>query len=935
MKLRVALALALLLMPRHAQAQEPEMSPEEQAELFQSLPPEQQQMLLEQVLRERSGEEGAEAQPVRKRSERATRDDARARSRDRSTGRSRDDDRLLSTPLSEDDRLRLAMGEDMLEAEPRLEAQSEIIIELQIAAPKDGEAPLSLGDRDRLNALRDRIRRGNPYRLDRSGRLQLPDFEPIPMLGLNEELAAMRLSTDPDLSAFQIKVTLLPLEPTGEEGLEPFGYDLFAEGSESFTPLEDAPVPADYIVGPGDELRVQLFGSTNRSLRLEVGRDGQVDFPQIGPIAVAGMSFDAAKKNIESRVADQMIGVRSNVEMGETRTIQVFLLGEVPWPGSYTVSGLSTVTHALFAGGGITRVGSLRSVQLKRSGQVVRTLDLYDLLLEGDTSNDARLSAGDAVFIPPAGAMVSVSGEVQRPAQYEIRGGEKLGDVVRLAGGLTPRADARAARLERINERGERSVTNVDLSSPTARALALRTGDRLRVLPIRDTLDGAVVVDGHVLRPGAHEFRPGLRLSDVLAFEDLKPRADTHYVVIRREIAPDRQIVVLSADLAAAWKARGSEADVLLEPRDRLLVFDREAGRDRAVAALLREVRLQATRDIPLQVVSIAGRVRAPGEYPLEPGMRISDLLRAGGSLDDAAYGGEAEITRYQVVDGDHRETDHLNIDLGAVLANDPMANLELRPYDALTVKELPQWSDTESVTIAGEVRFPGTYPLRRGETLSEVIQRAGGLTDLAFPEGAAFTREDLRQREQQQLDQLSQRLRRDLAVMALQRAQPALFSATGQDLLARLESAQAVGRLVIDLEAVIDGPPRGPSDITLRDGDRLNVPRDSQEVTVIGEVQNPTSHRYAEGMSSDEYIAQSGGVTGNADSKRIYVVRANGSVEPGTGERWYQTSSQIRPGDTIVVPLDSERVPRLPLWTAITQILYNIAIAVVAVGAL
>jgi protein involved in polysaccharide export with SLBB domain len=319
--------------------------------------------------------------------------------------------------------------------------------------------------------------------------------------------------------------------------------------------------------------------------------------------------------------------------------------------------------------------------------------------------------------------------------------------------------------------------------------------------------------------------------------------------------------------------------------------------------------------------------------------MRVSDLIRAGGSLDDAAYGGKAELTRSLVVDGEYRETDHMEIDLAGVIAKRPDADLELRPYDTLTVKELPQWSETESVTIEGEVRFAGTYPLRRGETLAAVLLRAGGLTDLAFAEGAAFTRETLREREQQQLDQLTQRLRRDLSVVALQRGQAgsALLAATGEDLLAKLQSAQAVGRLVIDLEAVVAGPPGGADDITLRGGDRLVIPRRSEEVTVIGEVQNSTSHHYEKRLARDSYIDQSGGLTSKADKKHIYVVRADGRVEAGTGGAWYQVGAgqRIRPGDTIVVPLDAERVPQLPLWTSITQILYNVAIAVAAVSSL
>ncbi|NJO12750.1 MAG: hypothetical protein HC872_03955 [Gammaproteobacteria bacterium] len=602
------------------------------------------------------------------------------------------------------------------------------------------------------------------------------------------------------------------------------------------------------------------------------------------------------------------------------------------------MSGLSTVTNALFVGGGVNRVGSLRSVQLKRAGATIRTLDLYDLLLNGDTSNDARLLPGDVVFIPPIGSTVGINGEVIRPALYEIRPEATLADLIYLSGGLTPRADAREGRLERINERGERFVMNVDLTSPEARRLPLRTGDMLRVLPIRNTLEGAVTVTGHVLRPSAYEYRDGLRISDVLTFADLAPKADTHYILIRRELAPDRRIVVLSADLAAAQAAKGSAADVPLAPRDRLVVFDSQSGRDRAVSEVIRDLRSQATLDTPLQMVSVGGRVRAPGQYPLEPGMRVSDLIRAGGSLEDAAYGGQAELTRYQVAGGEQRQTELIDIDLAAVLRGDSAADIELGPYDRLTIKELPHWREEESVTLLGEVRFPGTYPIQRGETLRSVLQRAGGLTDLAFPGGGVFTRDDLRRREQQQLDMLSERLRRDLAVLALQGGvtgtQIPQTVSVGQGLLAELQSSRAVGRLVIDLGSVLRDAPGGAQDIVLRQGDQLIVPKQSQEVTVIGEVQNATSHRYAEGLGREDYLSLSGGYTNKADKGRVYVVRANGSVEARDGGAWFNRSrADIKPGDTIVVPLDAERMRPLPLWTAVTQIVYNLAIAAAAVN--
>jgi polysaccharide biosynthesis/export protein len=280
-------------------------------------------------------------------------------------------------------------------------------------------------------------------------------------------------------------------------------------------------------------------------------------------------------------------------------------------------------------------------------------------------------------------------------------------------------------------------------------------------------------------------------------------------------------------------------------------------------------------------------------------------------------------------------------VDLARVRAGDPSADLPLRPFDTLVIKEISEWSQQEFVLIEGEVRFPGRYPIARGETLRSVVARAGGLTQLAFPNGSVFTREFLKDRERRQMKALADRLRQDLSSLALQSAQssgPVAGGASdtlaiGQSLLADLENAEPVGRLVIDLDRVLAAEPGSPNDLILRNGDLLRVPKLAQEVTVIGEVQNPTSHLFDPTLARDDYLGLSGGTNQKADDGRIYVVRANGSVETGSGSRWFRTEGGMQPGDTIVVPLDAERMRPLPMWTAITTILYNLAISVAAVN--
>jgi protein involved in polysaccharide export with SLBB domain len=854
-----------------------------------------------------------------------------------------------------------------VEREPRFKPQDTLLLSLEIREFKGQEAQPSTSpattsttaaaptqtatprpveriertkeETKRLEDLRTKILRRNPLQLDKWGILAIPELGAIPLAGLTADEARQRLAAEQLLADYVVKVTYLPVEPVGTKSLKPFGHDLFEAVPDQFMPAVDIPVPAEYVVGPGDKVEVQLIGGSAKGrYSLVVRRDGRINLPEIGPIAVGGMQFDQAREAIERRVSEQLIGTQASVQMGELRAIQVFVVGDAKQPGSYTVSGLSTITNALFVSGGVKDVGSLRNIELKRGGRTVTQFDLYDLLLNGDTRADIRLMSGDVILIPPAGRIVGISGEVRRPALYELKDESTVVDLVRLAGGLTSEAEGHLATLDRIDANRKRVVLDIDLDSP-AQVTELQDGDVLHVPTIRPTVNDAVVVHGHVHRPGEFQYRPGMRISDVIpTLEELKPNADQHYVLIRREVPPTRRVEYVSADLVQALQQTGSEDDVALTPRDQIFVFDRETGRSRLLEPLLRELRLQSSREQPTAEVSISGRINAPGQYPLERGMRISDLIRAGGSLNEAAYGGKAELTRNAIDGGEIRKTELIEIDLAKAVAGDPAEDIELRPFDFLIIKELPLWGAQEYVEVQGEVRFPGRYPIQRGETLQSVVKRAGGITELAFAEGSVFTRDALKERERRQLADLTKRMQTDLAQVSLMVAQEARGDASqalavGQQLLAGLNDSEPVGRLVIDLEKTMAAKSGSSQDIVLKNGDRLLVPRITQEVTVIGEVQSPTSHLFAEGMNPASYIEMSGGTTQRADKSRIYVVRADGSVVSG-GNAWFGFGgAQIRPGDTVVVPLDAERMRPLPLWTAVTQIIYQLAVSVAAVN--
>ncbi|RME84344.1 MAG: hypothetical protein D6771_04640, partial [Zetaproteobacteria bacterium] len=595
------------------------------------------------------------------------------------------------------------------------------------------------------------------------------------------------------------------------EGLKQFGYELFAGAPTTFAPATEIPVPPEYVLGPGDELKVQFFGKRTDTLALTVDREGMIVIPDIGPIAVAGMRFDEARALIAEAVKKKLIGVTARVTMGKLRSIRVFVLGDVARPGSYVVSGLATISHALFVSGGVKKTGSLRRIQLKREGKVVATLDLYDLLLHGDTRHDVRLLPQDVIFVPPLGPTVSVAGAVLRPAIYELRHERTLGEVLKLAGGLRPSAYRGKAQIERYDPEDGLVVLDVALDR---RGLATRVknGDVVKVFRKTRYEENSVFLLGNVRRPGKYAWRPGMTVRDLLPDEEaLLPETFMDYALIEREEGELREPALYRFRLADALAGR---ITVALKPHDKVYVFNRARFRRQpyarieglvaspgvyeikkhmrvsdlvlAAGGLLRDaytewaelyrtdpetkavhrlvVRLEqalegdpkenlALQDLDRLVVhsvwefktkdtvAIQGEVHRPGVYPLAEGMRVSDLIVAAGSLTERAYKKSAELTRYQVINGEKRVVARKDINLEKALMHDPEHDLALAPYDRLIVRRIENWRAAEVVHLKGEFRFPGDYPIEEGERLSSVIARAGGFTDEAYLPAAVFLR--------------------------------------------------------------------------------------------------------------------------------------------------------------------------------------------------
>ena len=887
----------LALVSAAAPAQQP--SPE-QIRRFQQLSPDQQQS----IIRSASGGGGAAlpGQPARLPPAAAPAVQA-----------SRTPSAASVAPDTEARIRRLKSGDTIL---LRLTVSRGQAMELDVMAA-EGTPPEKSGKRSAV--------RESTHVLDSSGAVQLPEVGRILIGGLTEKQASELLAAEPAYDGIKVAVRLLPVRAE----ISPFGYGFFDRAQSPDALYADIPVPADYVIGPGDSVIVQLYGKEQQQYELTVTREGLLQFPGIGPIRVAGISFAQLQRVLGERIRRQFIGMNSSITVGRTRTIQIFVLGDVVNPGAYMVSGMSTLTNAIFASGGIKTIGSMRDLQLKRAGKTVSRMDLYDMLLRGDNSADVRLLPGDVVFVPPIGKTVGIAGEVQRPAIYEIREEDSLEQLVVLAGGFTPEAFPEKAQIERIFRGRERVTLDVDLRDTAGRRTDVQNGDIVRVLSVLERPEQVVFLSGYVHRPGTYQWRAGMRLSDLIAsLGDLPPNVDTRYLLVKREAAQDRSISLLSADLAAALAAPRGPADPVLQSRDTVFVFSIHEDRSRVVHPLLDIMRAQARPDRPAAEVTVSGIVHQDGRYPLTAGMRVSDLIRAGGGLDDAAYELEAELTRYTVVDGRTRKQATQPIELAAALSGTTDKDLALAPYDQLVVKRIPLWRKTERVTITGEVNFPGAFPLARGEKLSDVLKRAGGLTDKGYARGAVLVRETVRAREKLQFDRLAAQLEEDLAAAANEATalgeDKAAALAQGKVLLRQLRGARAVGRVTFDLERVLGGDPE--YDIALQDGDRLFIPVRPDEVTVAGEVYFSTSHLYRKGLGYKDYLKQSGGLTERANDDSMYVVHSNGAVSPVGG--WFSDAPSVGPGDTVVVPMKIDRVSSLRLATDISQIVYHLAVS-------
>jgi len=687
-----------------------------------------------------------------------------------------------------------------------------------------------------------------------------------------------------------------------------FGLDVFKNMKPlSFTPENNLAAPADYTIGSGDEINILVWGRMNEEYRLKVDREGRVNIPHQGPVAVAGLPFTVMQKTILDRM-QSIEGVQASVTMGELRSISVFIVGEVKSPGMFTLSSLSNVTNALFAAGGPNKRGSLRNIQLKRNGSIIATIDFYDFLLSGKDNAGIRLKSGDVIVVPIVKGMAAIAGNVRRSALYEIKQGDMLKDLVSLAGGVSPAAWTNRIQIERFQNNQFQRVLDVEADkNQTMPAQEIMDGDIVKILPIVIKDDNAVYLSGNVYRPGKYEFKQGMKVTDLLPeFKSLLPETYFEYAVVLRQNPPSFLNNLIPFNLEKAINEKSSSDNISLQARDVIMIYSRDYFE-------------------PDRTVFIGGAVNTPGKQKILENMKIRDLIiQAGGLLEEASED-RGELYR-RIYENETVSTQKTEFNVGLALQDDPKNNIVLKKYDAVFIRNKKGWEQEKHVALSGEITYSGEYILLKGETLKELVGRAGGFTKDAYLPAATLTRPTVRLLERKRNEDYVNRLQSDALTVSTELVAKQQQAGDVQNLLMqqqqlmnRMRNGETAGRVVIDMTNEASY-----GDFLLEDGDSLYVPKRTGTVSVIGEVYNPATFRIESGISSVKYYLElAGGAKANADIKNIYIIKANGSVLTHKSADIMEYT--LCPADAIVVPQRVEYKNSLKTFmdsmTAVVQI--------------
>jgi protein involved in polysaccharide export with SLBB domain len=774
--------------------------------------------------------------------------------------------------------------------------------------------------------------------------------------------------------------TRLPPEPstpfqqmiqatTGQQ-LEVYGESLFRRVPSTFAPVENIPVGPDYILGPGDELEIQISGQVNRNLSLVIDRTGSISIPELGAVHLAGLPYGQLISFLNVQFGRIYRNFTVNATLGSLRTIQVFVVGQARRPGSFSVSSLSTLLNALFASGGPLPTGSVRDIQVKRGGKTIDHFDLYDLLLRGDKSHDIALATGDVIFIPFAGPQVAVLGSVNHQAIYELKGQTSVAQALGFAGGESALASGADVLLERVYEHANRNIETISLDQ--SKTEMMQGGDIVSVRAVVDRFRNAVTLRGNVANPGRYAWRPGMRVSDLIPNRESLVTRD--YWRKRNQMG---QFVLDQSedptlDRLASEVQRRIQQQQILQPLQQTQTQQQPGAQGNGNQQQQYPTQPGATQvydeqGLPIQGKGVAAEQQNEGSLQLglrgteqSPDGTVSSTSGGGNSVAAALTGGSARFRPkndvvlsapdidwgYAVIerqDDKTLTTSLIPFNLGKiVLDGDASQDMQLLPGDVVTIFSkadirVPSQQQTRYVRLEGEVAEAGVYSVQPGETLRSLLRRAGGLTPDAYLYASEFTRESTRRLQQQRLSEYADQLEGQLQLASLNnvptspqdQATQLVTQTAIRAAVDRLRSVHPTGRLVLNLMPDSTGLDSLP-DIALEDGDRFVVPHIPSSVSVEGQVYNANAFLYTPGKRAGVYLHEAGGPDRQADHKRMFILRADGSV---VSQQYTDVGkSMIYPGDTIVVP------PSLPKNTLahtlnIAQIVGNLALSAASIA--
>jgi protein involved in polysaccharide export with SLBB domain len=708
-----------------------------------------------------------------------------------------------------------------------------------------------------------------------------------------------------------------------------FGYSFFYQPPASFLPVESAPVGPDYVIGPGDRIKIIIWGSVQGEYNLTVDRNGQVDIPKVGVVHVSSLTYRQLQMVLDREFSQQYNNFQMNVTLDNLRTIQIYVVGQARFPGSYAVSSLATLVNALFAAGGPNKSGSLRTIQVRRGNKAVASFDMYDFLLRGDKSKDIRLQAEDVIFIPPIGPTAAI-GSPKSLREIE----EALKSLARLQLEETP-----SAKAHEMGWRGQEDLKIISQKPSHAQRTELEIEQAIGMTPQaagqKIAMSKGMGLGGPVKVPAIYELKNEKNLTDLLHLAGgLGDTAFKGRVQVLR-VKGRQEMVLFNEDLA---KVMTKYQGLPLVDGDFVEIFP--------VPSLVEKK------------VTIAGAVKEPGEFGYRDNMRVSDLVSYAGGLLMQADKKEAEITRVRITP-EGSETFRIYVKLYAALSSSATQDVPLQPNDYLFIRAVADWGTYKTVKISGEVNFPGTYTVKKGEKLSSLLSRAGGFSSQAYLLGGVLTRQSTKRVQKEQLQAAINRMEAEVLALAGSKAASGLdgeeakrsevYAKQQMQLLASLRKVEPLGRVIIRL----DDPERlqgTPEDIELEEADTLLVPTAMQTVNVVGAVFNPTAIVYTTYRTVGEYVTMAGGTTKIADDKEIYVIKVNGAAVSRKGFKWLGASWDgtkyvyhpgglgsltLDPGDTIVVPEQLDKIEWLKQIKDIATIVGNIALTagVVLVG--